>query len=75
MLAQSQYLVSIWNQSGVFIVSKSTKSKPIKLEDPRYNSHTTDLKPLFPEDFNMLPYVISRNKNSINLIDLRNRHI
>ena len=57
------------------MVDRSPKSKPQKIEDPRYNSHTTDLKPLFPEQFIELPYIVTRNKNSINLIDLRNRHI
>ena len=33
------------------------------------------MKPLFPENFTELPYIVTRNKNSINLIDLRNRHI
>ena len=33
------------------------------------------MKPLFPEHFHELPYIVTRNKNSINLIDLRNRHI
>ena len=47
----------------------------MKIEDPRYSSHTTDLKPLFPEQFSELPYIVTRNKNGINLIDLRNRHI
>ena len=59
----------------MYIVSRNAHVKPVKIEDPRYNSHTTDLKPLFPEQFNELPYVVSRNRNSINLIDLRNRHI
>ena len=69
----------------MFIVERSPKTKPTKIEDPRYNSHTTDLKPLFPEHFIELPYIVTRNKNSIcrtgypvlqiNLIDLRNRHI
>ena len=51
--------------------------KPIHLEDPRINSHTTDLKPLFsgPGELKQFPYIISRNKNAINLIDLGNRHI
>ena len=33
------------------------------------------MKPLFPEFFTELPYIVTRNKNSINLIDLRNNHI
>ena len=75
VLARGAYLISIWNQAGVFICDRSPKSKPLKIEDPRYNSHTTDLKPLFPDQFQELPYVVARNKNAINLIDLRNRHI
>ena len=63
LLAQGQFLMSIWNQPGVYIVSRNAKVKPIKIEDPRYNSHTTDLKPLFPDQFNELPYVVSRNRN------------
>lgn len=60
----------------MFVAERSAKSKPYKIEDPHYNSHTTDLKPLFPEKFfTDLPYVVQRNKNSINVIDLRNRHI
>ena len=47
----------------------------MKIEDPRYNTHTTDLKPLFPDSFAELPYIVTRNKNSISLIDLRNRHV
>lgn len=74
LLPRGTFLCSIWNQSGVFLVERNGR-KPIKVEDPRYNSHTTDLKPLFPENFTELPYVVARNKNSINLIDLRNRHI
>ena len=75
LLPRGAFLISIWNQAGVFIVDRSPKSKPLKIEDPRYNSHTTDLKPLFPDQFVELPYVVARNKNAINLIDLRNRHI
>ena len=75
LLPRGEFLCSIWNQSGVFIVDRSPKAKPQKVEDPRYNSHTTDLKPLFPDHFQELPYIVTRNKNSINLIDLRNRHI
>ena len=75
LLTRGAFLISIWNQAGVFVVDRSPKSKPLKIEDPRYNSHTTDLKPLFPEQFQELPYVVARNKNAINLIDLRNRHI
>lgn len=56
-------------------MDRSSKSKPKKIEDPRYNSHTTDLKALFPDCFSDFPYIVSRNKNSINLIDLRNKHI
>lgn len=48
-ISKGQYVVSVWNQSGVFIVNRDPKEKPIKIEDPRYNSHTTDLKPLFPD--------------------------
>lgn len=33
------------------------------------------MKPLFPENFSELPYIVTRNKNSINLVDLRNKHI
>jgi len=33
------------------------------------------LKPLFAENFAELPYIVTRNKNSINLVDLRNKHI
>lgn len=74
LLPRGEYLISIWNQPGVFIVDRDT-NRPVKIEDPRFNSHTTDLKPLFADQFTELPYLISRNKNSINLIDLRNRHI
>jgi hypothetical protein len=74
-VSKGTYCISIWNQSGVFIVNREPGAKAVKIEDPRYNSHITDLKPLFPENFAELPYVIARNKNSINLIDLRNRHI
>ena len=74
-LPRGAYLISIWNQAGVFIVDRSPKNKPLKIEDPRYNSHITDLKPLFPDQFQELPYVVARNKNAINLVDLRNRHI
>ncbi len=49
--------------------------KPQRIDDPRFNSHTTDLKPLFPDSIETLPYIISRNKNSISLIDYRNKHI
>ena len=56
-------------------MERSAKIKPQKIEDPKYNSHTTDLKPLFPEQFSELPYIVQRNKSSINVIDLRNRHI
>jgi hypothetical protein len=48
-ISKGSYLVSIWNQAGVFIVNRDPKEKPVKIEDPRYNSHTTDLKPLFPD--------------------------
>lgn len=75
LLTRGAFLISIWNQAGVFVVDRSPKNRPLKIEDPRYNSHTTDLKPLFPEQFVDLPYVVARNKNAINLIDLRNRHI
>lgn len=75
LLPRGSFLCSIWNQSGVFVVDRTPRSKPMKIEDPRYNSHTTDLKALFPEQFGELPYVVTRNKNGINLIDLRNRHI
>ena len=75
MVSAGTYCVSIWNQSGVFIVSRDSKSKPIKIEDPRYNSHITDLKPLFPDQLDHLPYLLERNKNSINLIDLANRSV
>lgn len=74
-ISKGAYCVSVWNQSGVYIVNRDPKEKPIKIEDPRYNSHITDLKPLFPDQFVDLPYVVARNKNSINLVDLRNRHI
>ena len=75
LLPRGAFICSIWNQSGVFIVDRNPKNKPQKIEDPRYNSHTTDLKPLFPENFSELPYIVTRNKNSINLVDLRNKHI
>lgn len=75
LLPKGNFLCSIWNQSGVFVVDRTPKSKPVKIEDPRYNTHTTDLKPLFPDFFAELPYIVTRNKNSISLIDLRNRHV
>ena len=70
----------MWNQSGTFLVNRSPDfsgkpQKPIHLEDPRFNSHTTDLKPLFPNQMEEFPYIVTRNKNSINLIDINNRHI
>ena len=68
------YLVSIWNQPGLWLCERRPGCKPEKIEDPRYNSHTTDIKPLFPDQIADFPYVVSRNRNSINLVDLRNRH-
>jgi hypothetical protein len=56
------------------LVERRPGHKPEKIEDPRYNSHTTDIKPLFPDEITEFPYVITRNRNAINLIDLRNRH-
>lgn len=52
-LGNDRFLIAIWNQSGAFLVNRSKDwkgkpSRPIQIEDPRYNSHTTDLKPLFP---------------------------
>jgi hypothetical protein len=72
--------VSVWNQSGVFLVDRSQAAsgkatKPIHIEDPKYNSHITDLKPLFAGALRDFPYIVSRNKNAICLIDLRNNHI
>ena len=76
LMPRGAFVCSIWNQTGVFVVDRSPKSKPQKVEDPRYNSHTTDLKPLFPDqNFDDFPYLVQRNKNAINVIDLRNRHI
>ena len=75
LLPKGNFLCSIWNQSGVFVVDRVPKSRPVKIEDPRYNTHTTDLKPLFSSQFSELPFVVTRNKNSISLVDLRNRTI
>ena len=49
--------------------------RPIVIDDPRFNSHITDLKPLLPGQLRDYPYIVCRNKNSINLIDLNNTHI
>lgn len=49
-ITATSYLVSIWNQPGVYIVERRPGHKPEKIEDPRYNSHTTDIKPLFENE-------------------------
>ena len=79
-LGRGKFLVAVWNQSGLYVIDRSvnytgTPAKPFKIEDPKYNSHTTDLKPLFPNNLDILPYIITRNKNAINLVDLNNRHV
>jgi len=70
----SSFLVSIWNQPGVYLVDRKSGLKAAKIDDPRFNSHTTDIKPLFPDQLSEFPYVVTRNRNAINLVDIRNRH-
>lgn len=54
LIGEGKFLVSIWNQSGTFIVNRSgwfggKPAKPVWIEEPRFSSHITDLKPLFPD--------------------------
>ena len=62
-------------ESGIWLVDRSRKCVRGRIEDPRGNMKTTDLKPLFPRvdgsKSNPVPFIISRNKNSINLVDIQ----
>lgn len=49
--------------------------RPILVEDAKFNSHCTDLKPLFEGQLKEFPYIVIRNKNAINLIDLNNKYM
>lgn len=75
-IGNQNYAVSIWNKSGIYIVSRAEGVKSVKIEDPRYYSHTTDLKPMFEKLLGQeMPYLLQRNKNAISLVDVKNNHI
>lgn len=68
----------MWNQAGLHLVTRAHGGnlvKPVLIQDPKFNSHVTDLKPLFPELLSDYPYVVCRNKNMITLVDINNLHI
>lgn len=68
----------MWNQAGLHLVTRAHGGNPVKpvlIQDPKFNSHVTDLKPLFPELLSDYPYVVCRNKNMITLVDINNLHI
>ena len=50
----------------MFIIDKPSRRVSV-VEDPKFNCHTTDLKPLFSN------YIVTRNMNAICVVDVKNK--
>ena len=68
-----------YSRTGYWLIDREAEEgkEPLKIEDerPEHNSGCTDLKFIPMYDDSTFPYVISRNKFKIDLIDLTEHRI